>query len=104
VVLDNRNTEVLGAWDEALTPAEARRSANRWACHDTPKHGSGRNLAEREFSVWVRRCRDRRSATAAAWNEAVAAWERARNAVPTKSEGSCRVAEARKTRHGIDPS
>jgi hypothetical protein len=104
VVLDNLNTHVFGALYEAFPPEEARRIATRLEFHYTPKHGSWLNMAEMEFSVLARQCLNRRIETAAELAEAVAAWERARNAARTKIEWSFRVADARKKLHWIYPS
>jgi DDE superfamily endonuclease len=104
VALDNRNTHVLGALYEAFPPEEARRIAMRLEFHYTPKHGSWLNMAEMEFSVLTRQCLNRRIATAEELIEAVAAWQRARNAARTKIEWSFRVADARKKLPWIYPS
>jgi hypothetical protein len=104
VVLDNLNTHVLGALNEAFTPEEARRIAQRLEFHFTPKHGSWLNMAEMEFSVLTRPCLSRRIETAEELSAAVAVWERARNAARTKIEWCFRVADARKKRHWIYPS
>ncbi len=104
VVLDNLNTHVLGALYEAFPPEEARRIATRLEFHYTPKHGSWLNMAEMEFSVLARQCTGRRIATAEELREAIAAWERARNAAGVNIEWSFRVADARKKLHWIYPS
>ena len=104
VVLDNLNTHVLGALYEAFPPEEARRIATRLEFHYTPKHGSWLNMAEMEFSVLTRQCLNRRIETAEELAEAIAAWERARNAARTKIEWNFRVADARKKLHWIYPS
>jgi DDE superfamily endonuclease len=104
VVLDNLNTHVFGALYEAFTPEEARRIAKRLEFHYTPKHGSWLNMAELEFSVLVRQCVSRRIATAEELREAIAAWERMRNAAQAKIEWTFRIADARKKLHWIYPS
>lgn len=104
VVLDNLNTHVFGALYEAFTPEEARRIARKLEFHYTPKHGSWLNMAEMEFGVPSRQCLDRRMATARELADAIAAWERERNAARTKIEWSFRVADARRKLHWIYPS
>jgi hypothetical protein len=104
VVLDNRNTQVLGAWYETFPPEEARRIARRLEFHYTPKHGSWLNRAEMEFSVLSRQCLDRRLATAEEVRAEIAPWEQQRNAAATKIEWTFRVADARKKLHWIYPS
>ena len=54
VVLDNLNTHGPASFYEAFAPLEARRLVERFAFHDTPKHGSWLNIAEIEFSVLSR--------------------------------------------------
>ncbi len=54
MVRDNLNTHGPASFYEAFAPLEARRWAERFAFHDTPKHGSWLNIAEIEFSVWSR--------------------------------------------------
>jgi len=55
VVLDNLNTHTYAALYEAFEPAEARRIARKLAFHFTPKHASWLNMAEIEFSVFMRK-------------------------------------------------
>ena len=55
VVLDNLNTHTFAALYEAFEPAEARRIARKLAFHFTPKHASWLNMAEIEFSVFMRK-------------------------------------------------
>jgi hypothetical protein len=104
VVLDDLNTHVFGALYEAFSPGEARRIATRLEFPDTPKHGSWLNMAEMEFSVLARQCLSRRIETAEELAQAIAAWERMRNAARTKIEWSFRVADARKKLHWVYPS
>ena len=60
LVCDNLNTHTPAALYEAFEPAEARRLAERFEWHYTPKHGSWLNMAEMELSVLARQCLDRR--------------------------------------------
>ena len=60
VVLDNLNTHRVGSFYEAFEPAEARRLAQRFEFHYTPKHGSWLNMAEIELSVLNHMCLDQR--------------------------------------------
>jgi len=50
VVLDNLNTHKIASLSDACEPAEARQIARKLELHYTPKHGSGLNMAEIEFS------------------------------------------------------
>jgi len=79
VVLDNLNTHTPGALYEAFEPAEARRLAERFEVHHTPKHGSWLNVAEIELSVLSRQCLDQRFEDRALLERAVDAWLIERN-------------------------
>jgi hypothetical protein len=60
LVMDNLNTHKLASLYEAFEPERARRLAERFEIHHTPKHGSWLNVAEIELSVLSRQCLDRR--------------------------------------------
>ena len=60
LVQDNLNTHAPSSLYQAFPPAEARRIAQRFEWHYTPKHGSWLNMAEAELSVLARQCLDRR--------------------------------------------
>ena len=51
LVMDNLNTHKLASLYEAFPPEQARRIAERFEIHHTPKHGSWLNVAEIELSV-----------------------------------------------------
>ena len=95
LVMDNLNTHGLGSLYEAFPAAEAKRIANRFEVHPTPKHGSWLNMAEIELSVLSRQCLDRRIATAAEVAHEVAAWEARRNAGPSVINWRFTTADAR---------
>jgi DDE superfamily endonuclease len=80
VVLDNLNTHGPSSFYEAFAPAEARRLAERFAFHYTPKHGSWLNMAEIELSVLSRQCLDRRIGEIGVLRSEIAAWQQKRNA------------------------
>ena len=63
LVMDNLNTHTLASLYEAFEPEQARRIAERFEVHHTPKHGSWLNVAEIELSVLARQCLDRRIAS-----------------------------------------
>lgn len=50
-VVDDPNTHELASLHEAFPVAEARRLAERLEIRDTPKHGSGWDVAETEWRV-----------------------------------------------------
>ena len=60
LVVDNLNIHRAASMYETFEPTEARRITKRLEFHYTPKHGSWLNMAEVEFSVFVRQCLDRR--------------------------------------------
>ncbi len=60
LVMDNLNTHKLASLYEAFEPERARRLAERFEVHHTPKHGSWLNMAEIELSVLSRQCLDQR--------------------------------------------
>ncbi len=95
VVLDNLNTHGPASFYEAYPPAEARRLAERFEFHYTPKHGSWLNMAEIELSVLSRQCLDRRLPDAPTLEAEVAAWARRRNQVGATVAWQFTTADAR---------
>jgi hypothetical protein len=95
LVCDNLNTHTPAALYEAFEPTEARRLAERFEWHYTPKHGSWLNVAEMELSVVSRQCLDRRIPDLATLRREVAAWERTRNAAVVKVDWQFTTADAR---------
>jgi hypothetical protein len=80
LVCDNLSTHTSAALYEAFEPAEARRLAQRFEWHYTPKHGSWLNVAEMELSVLARQCLDRRIPDLDALRQEAGAWQDRRNA------------------------
>jgi hypothetical protein len=79
LVLDNLNTHTLASLYQAFEPEQARRIAERFEVHHTPKHGSWLNVAEIELAVLARQCLDRRiESTDELWKE-LESWEDERN-------------------------
>jgi DDE superfamily endonuclease len=95
LVCDNLSTHTPAALYETFEPAEARRLAERFEWHYTPKHGSWLNVAEVELSVVARQCLDRRIPDLAALRREVAAWETTRNAAVVKVEWHFTTDDAR---------
>jgi hypothetical protein len=79
LVQDNLSTHAPSSLYRAFPPAEARRIAERFEWHYTPRHGSWLNMAEAELSVLARQCLARRIPDIATLDEQVAAWLRRRN-------------------------
>lgn len=100
VVLDNLNTHTPAAFYLAYSPEEARRLADRFEFHFTPKHGSWLNMAEIELSVLARQCLDRRLPELETLTKEVLAWQAQRNAEVVKVQWQFTTADARiKLRH-----
>lgn len=79
LVMDNLNTHTMGSLYEAFEPAEARRLAERFEVHHTPKHGSWLDMAEVEIGVLMRHGLPGRVATMEEMESRCAAWEADRN-------------------------
>lgn len=79
LVCDNLSTHTTAAFYEAFEPNEARRLAERFEWHYTPKHGSWLNVAEMELSVLSRQCLDRRIPDRKTLSKEVAHWQCQRN-------------------------
>ena len=84
LVCDNLSTHTPAALYAAFEPGEARRLAERFEWHYTPKHGSWLNVAEMELSVLARQCLDRRIPDSETLGKEVAAWQLKRNAAVVK--------------------
>lgn len=79
LVMDNLNTHKLASLYQAFPPALARRLAERFEIHYTPKHGSWLNVAEIELSVLTRQCLGQRLGNRAGLEAVVSDWQIERN-------------------------
>jgi DDE superfamily endonuclease len=104
LVQDNLNTHALASLYEAFAPERARRLAERFEVHYTPKHGSWLNVAEIELSVLARQCLDRRIESAEELRREVGAWEAERNERAVEVRWRFTTAEARIKLHRLYPS
>ena len=104
LVQDNLNTHTLASLYEAFEPEQARRLAERFEVHYTPKHGSWLNVAEIELSVLARQCLDRRIASTEELQREVGAWEAERNERAAEVRWRFTTAEARIKLHRLYPS
>jgi hypothetical protein len=104
LVQDNLNTHTLASLYEAFPPERARRLAERFEVHYTPKHGSWLNVAEIELSVLARQCLDRRIASAEELRREVGAWEAERNERAVEVRWRFTTADARIKLHRLYPS
>jgi DDE superfamily endonuclease/Homeodomain-like domain len=95
LVQDNLNIHCKASLYEAFPAAEARRLAERFEWHYTPKHGSWLDLAESELGVLTSQCLSRRIADKQTLIEEIAAWEHGRNAKHTKANWHFTTADAR---------
>ena len=80
LVMDNLNTHSFASLYEAFEPQEARRLAERFEIHYTPKHASWLNMAEIEIGVMSRQCLNRRLASKKEMAHEVKTWTSRRNA------------------------
>jgi hypothetical protein len=95
LVMDNLNTHKRASLYEAFPPEQARRIAERFEVHHTPKHGSWLNMAEIELSVLQRQCLGQRFATQAVMDQAIHGWVTARNASTARIDWQFTAADAR---------
>ncbi len=102
LVMDNLNIHALSCLYEAFEPAEARRLAERFEVHHTPKHGSWLNVAEILLSILSRECLDQRIGSMAELRSTIAAWQRSRSRTPVKWRFT--TADARIKLHRLYPS
>jgi len=79
LVMDNLNTHTLASLYEAFAPNEARRLAERFEIHYTPKHGSWLNIAEIEIGVMSKQCLKQRIPTKEEMAKQIKAWTCTRN-------------------------
>src|SRR5215472_12835259 len=86
LVQDNLNTHTAASLYAAFPAPEARRLANRFECHYTPKHGSWLDMAESELAVLTSQCLSRRIPDKQTLEKEVAAWESHRNKRHAKAD------------------
>jgi hypothetical protein len=95
IVMDNLNTHSPASFYETFGPEEARRLANRFEFHYTPKHGSWLNMAEIELGVLIRQCLSRRISDKETLEKEVNAWQKDRNAKVVKVDWRFTTPDAR---------
>jgi hypothetical protein len=84
LVQDNLNTHSPASLYEAFEPTEAKRLADRFEFHYTPKHGSWLDMAEIELGILNRQCLDRRINNVAELRREATTWKTDRNAATVK--------------------
>jgi hypothetical protein len=88
LVQDNLSTHKPASLYEAFPASEARRLAERFEWHYTPKHGSWLDMAESELGVLSTQCLDRRFPDKQTLTSEIAAWEADRNTHHAKAQGN----------------
>jgi hypothetical protein len=95
LVMDNLNTHSLSSLYEAFPPSEARRLAERFEIHHTPKHASWLNMAEIEIGVMSRQCLKERIPSQDIMASKVTAWTHTRNAKASRTNWQFTTQDAR---------
>jgi len=95
LVMDNLNTHTTGSLYEAFPPEEARRLAERFEIHYTPKHGSWLDMAEVEIGVLMNHGLPGRVGSLEEMARLAKAWEDDRNARQRTVDWQFTTADAR---------
>lgn len=95
VVQDNLNTHSPASLYEAFEPTEAKRLADRFEFHYTPKHGSWLDMAEIELGILGRQCLSRRIDNVNDLRRETRAWEIVRDSAQTKADWQFTTGDAR---------
>jgi hypothetical protein len=104
LVQDNLNTHSPASLYDAFAPAEAKRLADRFEFHYTPKHGSWLDMAEIELGILGRQCLARRIDNVDELRREVQAWETKRDAAEAKVNWQFTTADARTKLRRLYPS
>jgi len=95
LVQDNLNTHSPASLYEAFEPAEAKRLAERFEFHYTPKHGSWLDMAEIELGILGRQCLSRRIDNIEELRRQAKTWQNSRNETKAKVNWQFTTADAR---------
>ncbi len=95
LVTDNLNTHTTASLYKAFKPEEARRLAERFEWHYTPKHGSWLDMAEIEIGVMSRQALAKPLPDLETFKEQVRIWTVKRNAECRKINWHFTTADAR---------
>ncbi len=95
LVTDNLNTHSPASLYKAFPPEEARRLAERFEWHYTPKHGSWLDMAEIELSVLARQALSKPLPDMEAFTFQVRSWNAERNTLCSKISWQFTTADAR---------
>ena len=104
LVQDNLSTHTTASLYAAFPAAEARRLAERFEWHYTPKHGSWLDMAESELGILSTQCLDRRIPDKTKLIEEVTAWQENRNKHHAKADWQFTTADARVKLKTLYPS
>jgi hypothetical protein len=104
LVQDNLSTHTAASLYAAFPAPEARRLAERFEWHYTPKHGSWLDMAESELAVLATQCLDRRIPDTTKLTEEVAAWQEKRNKHHAKANWQFTTDDARVKLKSLYPS
>lgn len=95
LVTDNLNIHTTASLYKAFQPEEARRLANRFEWHFTPKHGSWLDMAEIEIGIMSRQALAKPLPDIESFKEQVRIWTVKRNAESRKINWQFTTADAR---------
>ena len=95
LVMGNLNTHTMGSLYEAHPPEEARRLAERFEVHCTPKRGGWLDMAEVEVGVLMNHGLPKRVGSLEEMARLAKAWEDDRNARQRTVDWQFRTADAR---------
>ena len=104
LVQDNLNTHSPASLYEAFEPAEAKRLADRFEFHYTPKHGSWLDMAEIELGILGRQCLARRIDNLDDLRREAKAWKMTRNSAGMKVNWQFTTVDARIKLRQLYPS
>ena len=95
LVTDNLNTHSPASLYKAFPPKEARRLAERFEWHDTPKHGSWLDMAEIEIGVMSRQALSKPLPDLERFRQQVRVWTVNRNKEHAKINWQFKTQDAR---------
>jgi hypothetical protein len=104
LVQDNLNTHTPASLYEAFEPTEAKRLAERFECHYTPKHGSWLDMAEIELGILGRQCLSQRIDNINDLRRQTQAWEKSRDQAAVKVNWQFTTDDARIKLRRLYPS
>ena len=95
LVTDNLNTHSPASLYKAFPPEEARRLAERFEWHYTPKHGSWLDMAEIEIGIMSRQALGKPCPDLESFRQQVRIWTVKRNAESVKINWQFKTQDAR---------